>query len=151
MVPVSVYWYDGGLLPERPAEIPADEKLGEGDNGSLFVGTDGYLTTGCYGGDSRLLPEARMKDYKMPTPTIERIPDENPYLHWINACKTNTEAVSPFSYAGPLTEVANMGNVALFANEKIEFDVASMTITNSEKANQYLTKEYRKGFDFLPL
>lgn len=151
MEPVSVYWYDGGLLPERPADIPADEKLGEGDNGSLFVGTDGYLTTGCYGGDSRLLPAERMKDYKMPAKTIERIPDENPYMHWINACKTNTEAVSPFSYAGPLTEVANMGNVALFADEKIEFDVASMTITNSKKANEFLTKEYRKGFDFMPL
>ena len=151
MEPVTVYWYDGGLLPERPEAIPADEELGEGDNGSLFVGTDGYLTTGCYGGKSRLVPAERMADYKMPEPTIERIPDENPYLHWINACKTNTEAVSPFSYAGPLTEVANMGNVALFAGEKIEYDMASGTITNSKEANKYLTKKYRKGFDFLPL
>ncbi|MCK5863039.1 MAG: Gfo/Idh/MocA family oxidoreductase [Candidatus Hydrogenedentes bacterium] len=151
MAPVAVYWYDGGLLPERPECIPASEKLGDGDNGSFFVGTDGYLSTGTYGDDSRILPTSRMEDYVKPEPTIERIPDENPYMHWINACKTNTEAVSPFSYAGPLTEVANMGNVALFADEKIEFDVASMKITNSKKANQYLSKKYRKGFDFMPL
>ncbi len=151
MAPVTVYWYDGGLLPERPADIPAEETLGDGDNGSLLVGTNGYVSTGTYGGDSRLLPAARMEGYTPPAPMIERIPDENPYMHWINACKTGGEAVSPFHYAGPLTEVANMGNVALLAGEKIEFDVASMRITNNKKANDFLTKQYRKGFDFMPL
>ena len=92
-----------------------------------------------------------MADYKKPDPVIERIPDENSYLHWINACKTGTQAVSHFDHAGPLTEMANMGNVALAANEKIVFDVASMRITNSDSANKHLTKEYRKGFDFMPL
>ena len=148
---VTVFWYDGGRRPERPEGIPKREKLGDGDNGSLFVGTDGFLTTGTYGADSRLLPEERMKDYKKPDPTIERIPNENPYLHWINACKTGTVASSDFSYAGPLTEMANMGNVALLAGEKVHFDVASMKITNIESANQFLTKQYRKGFDFMPL
>ena len=148
---VTVFWYDGGLRPERPEGIPKREKLGDGDNGSLFIGTDGILTTGTYGADSRLLPDERMKDYKKPDPTIERIPKENPYLHWINACKTGTVASSDFSYAGPLTEMANMGNVALLAGEKIHFDVAAMKITNNEAANQFLTKQYRKGFDFMPL
>lgn len=152
MGPVTVFWYDGELLPERPAEIPEDEQLGEGNNGSLFVGTDGYLTTGTYGSNSRILPAARMVDYVKPDPVIERIPEENSYLHWINACKTGTEAVSPFSYAGPLTEVANMGNVALLAGERIEFDVASMTVTNNKEANQFLGRQqYRRGFDFMPL
>ncbi len=152
MGPVAVYWYDGGLLPERPAGIPEDEQLGEGDNGSLFVGTDGCLTTGTYGGGSRILPATRMADYVKPDPMIERIPDENSYLHWINACKTDTEASSPFSYAGPLTEVANMGNVALLAGEKLAFDVASMTITNNQAANRFLNRQkYRRGFDYLPL
>ncbi len=150
MPPVDVYWYDGKLLPPRPADIPADEKLGDGDNGSLFVGTNGYLTTGCYGGDSRLVPAAKMKDYKKPEPTIPRIPEENPFKNWIESIKTNQKACSDFEYAGPLTEVANMGNVALHVGEKIEFDVASMKITNLKKANKYLTKEYRKGWE-LPL
>ncbi len=151
MEAVTVYWYDGGLLPKRPEGVPEDEKMADGDNGSLFIGTDGILTTGTYGGDSRLLPAARMKDYKKPDPTIERIPGENPYLHWINACKNGTVASSDFSYAGPLTEVANMGNVALLAGvgQKLEFDVASMKITNNEAANQYLTKPYRAGWDFM--
>ncbi len=122
-------------------------KLGDDDNGSLFIGTKGYLTTGCYGGDSRLVPAEKMKDYKKPDPIIPRIPDENPFKDWIDAIKNNRKACSDFEYAGPLTEVANMGNVALWAGEKIEFDVASMKITNVKKANKYLTKEYRKGWE----
>ena len=148
MPPVTLYWYDGkGNLPKRPADIPADEKLGEGDNGSLFVGTEGYLTTGCYGADSRLLPAEKMKDYKKPARIIPRIPDGNPYQNWIQCCKTGESASSNFDYAGPLTEVANMGNVALLAGEKIVFDVDKMEITNVKSANQYLTKEYRKGWE----
>lgn len=151
MAPVTVYWYDGGNMPEHPEGIPAGQKLGEDKNGSLYIGTRGYLTTGTYSENSRLLPDERMQDYVRPEPTIARIPAEDPYLHWINACKNGTEAVSPFSWAGPLTEMANMGNVVLLAGGKIEYDVASRTITNCRKANQFLTKKYRKGFDFMPL
>jgi hypothetical protein len=37
--------------------------------------------------------------------------------------------------------------VALHAGTKIEFDVASMKITNDKKANKYLTKHYRRGWE----
>jgi len=124
MGPVVVYWYDGGRMPKRPEGVPENQKLGDGDNGSLFIGSKGAMTSGCYGGESRLLPDERMKDYKRPDPYIPRVPGGNPYLNWLACCKTGEKAVSDFSYAGPLTEVANMGNVALWAGKKIEFDVA---------------------------
>ena len=102
MPPVDLYWYDGGgNLPERPKDIPADVKLGEGDNGSFFVGSKGYLTTGCYGADSRILPEEMAKDYKKPTPSIPRIPDENPYLSWVNASRAGEKAISSFDSCRP--------------------------------------------------
>jgi hypothetical protein len=31
--PVKMTWYDGGLMPERPEEIPADVKLGDWSGG----------------------------------------------------------------------------------------------------------------------
>lgn len=150
MPAVDVYWYDGGLLPDRPADIPADVELGEGDNGSLFVGSEGYLTTGTYGGDSRIVPPEKAKDYKKPEETIPRVPGQDPYRDWLKAIKEGHKATSDFSYAGPLTEVANMGNVALLADDgKLEWDSKAFRFTNSEKANQMLTKEYRKGWDWL--
>jgi len=147
MPPVDVYWYDGGIMPKRPDGVPENQKMGDGDNGSLFIGAKGVMTSGCYGGESRLLPDELMKDFKRPEPTIPRIEGENPYLNWLACCKTGEQAVSDFSYAGPLTEVANMGNVALWAGEKIEYDVASMKITNVKKANKFLSKKYRKGWE----
>jgi len=148
MAPVTVYWHDGGNQPARPEGIPADQKLGDGDNGSLFIGTDGFLTAGEYGGKARLLPDEKMADYKKPEPTIPRIPRENPYMHWHECIRTGQKSVSDFSYAGPLTEVANMGNVALHCQgRKLEMDVKELKITNDAAANQFLTKEYRKGWE----
>jgi len=150
MAPVVVYWHDGGLLPERPAAIPADQKLGDGDvgqNGSLYIGTDGYATAGEYGGDARLMPNERMADYVRPEQTIARIPDESPYLDWLTAIQEGRKSVSDFSYAGPLTEMANFGNVALAAGKPLVWDRKSFKITNDEAANALLTKEYRKGWE----
>jgi predicted dehydrogenase len=147
MGPVAVYWHDGGLQPDRHAGIPDDEKLGDGGNGSLYIGTDGYATAGEYGGDARLLPAERMKDYKRPPKTIPRIPGESPYRNWLDACKTGEAAVSNFDYASRLTEVANFGNVALHAGRRLEWNVAEFRITNDPAANQLLTKEYRKGWE----
>ncbi len=147
MPPVDVYWYDGGLLPKRPQGVPEGEKLGDGDNGSLFIGTKGVITSGCYGGESRLAPSSLMKDYTRPLQTIPRIKLENPYFNWLDACKGGEESCSNFEYAVPLTVMANMGNVALRAGKAIEFNVKEMRITNDKDANAFLTKEYRKGWE----
>jgi len=147
MEAVDVYWYDGGMLPERPADIPEDVVLGDGNNGSLFVGTNGYITTGEYGGGSRLLPEALAADYTMPDPYIPRIPGENPYRNWLYAIKGGPEAASNFSYSGPFTEVVNFGNVALRAGKKLEFDAVKFEVTNDPSLNHYLSKEYRQGWE----
>lgn len=148
MPPVTVCWYDGGMKPPRPEGIPADQKLGDGNNGSLYIGSDGYLTAGEYGGDARLLPDEKMADYKQPDETIPRVRGENPYRNWLEGIHEGKKSVSDFSYAGPLTEVANMGNVALHCGDKkLEVDVVNMRITNVPEANKFLTKEYRKGWE----
>ena len=54
--PVLVTWSDGGLLPERPEELPDDEPLGAGNNGILFLGDKGVIMCPGWGGPPRLLP-----------------------------------------------------------------------------------------------
>jgi len=147
MVPVEIYWHDGGIKPEHPAGVPADQTLGDGDNGSIFLGADGILTTGEYGGDSRLLPDARMAEYTMPEQTIPRIQDESPYHDWLNGIVNGTTPASNFDYAAPLTEMANFGNVALLASKQLDWDSKAFKITNDDAANMLLTKEYRKGWE----
>ncbi len=43
-----------------------------------------------------------------------------------------------------------MGNIAVrFAGKKLEWDAAKMQFTNSDAATKLVSKEYRKGWDFL--
>src|SRR5690606_18612201 len=101
MAPVDVFWYDGGIMPPRPAGVPEDQKLGDGKNGSMFIGESGVLTAGEYGGQARLLPDEVMTGYKRPEQTIARIEDEDPYQNWLRACKGGEAAASNFEYSGP--------------------------------------------------
>ncbi|HEU5117350.1 MAG TPA: gfo/Idh/MocA family oxidoreductase, partial [Isosphaeraceae bacterium] len=57
-----------------------------------------------------------------------------------------SKAFSNFGYAGRLTETVLLGVVALRAGGKIEWDADNMKVTNNTDANQYLKRDYRKGF-----
>jgi len=150
MPPVDVYWYDGDEKPARPPNVPDDERIGDGDNGSILYGDKGVIATGTYGGGTTLLPAARMKDYTMPEETLERVPGYNHYRDWIVACKGGRPAGSNFDYAGPFTEMILVGNIALRLNRKLTYDAASMTIVNDAEATERLTKPYREGWS-IPL
>lgn len=48
--------------------------------------------------------------------------------------------------SGPFTEIVLLGNVAYRTGEPIEYDPETMKVTNVAKANELLTKTYRKGW-----
>ena len=145
---MDLYWYDGGEMPPRPEGVPEDEQLGqEGGNGSLFLGDKGVITCGVNGENSRLLPAARMDDYKRPDPWLPRIPDEDPYRDWLEMARTGKPACSNFDYSGPLSEMVVLGNVALCRGRKIQYDPARGKIIGDRDANQMLTKSYRSGWE----
>jgi hypothetical protein len=147
MDPVAVYWYDGGARPSIIDGIPEGVRLGDGKNGSVFIGTKGIATAGEYGGRPRLLAGDRVVGYKFPDETVARIPDENPYIDWIGAIKNDGQACSNFDYSGPFTEWVAIGNLCLRHEGKIEWDAKNMRVTNNEKANYDVTREYRDGWD----
>jgi len=140
--PVKLTWYDGGLKPTRPDELEPERKL-EG-NGVIFVGDKGILMCGCYGSHPRLVPESKMQAYQLPPKTIPRV--EGHHKDWINACKTGKPACSNFDYAGPLTEMVLLGNIAVRTGRRLEWDGENMRCTNVPEANDYIRREYRKGW-----
>lgn len=149
MSPVDVYWYEGGLQPERPEGIPEGERLGDGDNnGSLFIGETGMLTTGCYASGTRLVPKARMESYERPPETIPRVPNNGDHrLDWYTACIENGRAGSDFEYAVPLTETVLLGNLAQRTGEKIYWNSKKMRVTNNvPDAERYIKRKYRRGW-----
>lgn len=145
MPPVKLHWYDGGLLPERPAELEANREL-DPEDGIIFVGDKGkMLVTGWGGEHPRLLPESLDKGYKRPPKTLPR--SIGHYLEWVAACKTGSVTRSDFSFAGPLTEAVLLGSVCIRnGGEKLLWDSDNLKITNDPDANRFLHYEYRKGW-----
>ena len=142
--PVKLTWYDGGLLPNKPAEL-GDEELNQ-EGGALLIGSKGKLLHDTYGLHPRLLPKALNDSFGKPPVRLPRIPGEAHEMNWVDAAKGKTEPSCPFEYAARLTEVMLLGVVALKAGRKIFYDGENMRVTNLPQANDYLRREYRQGW-----
>jgi predicted dehydrogenase len=147
MPPVKIFWHDGMERQPDIEGVPKEELLGDKDiNGSLFIGEKGMVTTGCYGERTRLVPAARMKEYKLPPPLLTRSPGH--YRDWIRACKGGDPACSNFSVAGPFVQWMLLGVIAMKFEGKLEWDPRAMRFTNNREANNYLRPHFRKGWKF---
>ncbi|MFP6584292.1 MAG: Gfo/Idh/MocA family oxidoreductase [Candidatus Hydrogenedentota bacterium] len=151
--PVTIFWYDGGNLPPHPKDLAADVKLGEGDNGSLFVGTEGYATCDTYAGNPRLLPRDKFRGAnRHAEKSLERVslPGKDNWkssqVEWLNAIKNGTQPGSNFEYSGPFTEWVVMGNLSLrFPGQKLEWDAKNMKVTNNDAANEFVMRDFKNG------
>jgi predicted dehydrogenase len=149
MPEVTMTWWDGGLMPPRPAELEQGRRMGDLDGGILLIGEKGAIMAGCYGESPRIVPETLMKKYKRPRKTIERIPEgkDGHEKDWIRACKTGKPASSNFDYSGPLSEAVLMGNLAVrFPDRELLWNGQAMEVTNDADANAYVKREYREGW-----
>ncbi|KPK85580.1 MAG: oxidoreductase [Bacteroides sp. SM23_62_1] len=155
--------------------------LNDYEGATLFIGTKGKAACGWGGRNPILLPLSRNKEINVPQkyPRVEGDMDGH-WWQWVDACIAgygNMEVSSPFvGYAGPLTETVLMGNLLLRCfniREKIKrvdpvygemegyifpgryitykWDGENMRITNFEQANQFVKREYRKGWGELKL
>ena len=126
MPELTVYWYDGGLTPQRPEELKDGEMMGDENGGIIFVGTKGKIMTGCYGmnpgGNGDIwTTNAHEQD-------------------WIRACKESpenrTEASSNFQFSGPFNEMVVMGVLATRLSglhglhRELKWDGENMKFTN---------------------
>jgi hypothetical protein len=145
MPPVKLTWYDGGLMPERPEELEEGRKMGDKFGGALYIGDKGKILTGSHGaGGLRIIPETKMQEYQKPPKTLPRSIGHR--KEWIAACKGGEPAGSNFDYAGPMTEMVLLGNIALRFDKLLKWDGPNMQFTNAPEANQFLHRTYRKGW-----
>ena len=145
--PVTLRWYDGGLMPPRPPFLPDDVALPRGDGGGgVFVGERGILTYETYGNNPTVYPASLAAEAaRVPTslPRIEGSHEAN----WTRACRGEEPASSPFSYAAPLTEIMLLPIAALRAGQgvRVAYDGAAMR-TSHPAADAWLTRQYRAGW-----
>jgi hypothetical protein len=140
---VKMTWYEGGLMPTTPAEMPAGGRLP--GNGVLYVGSKGKMFHGSHGGMPQLLPaELHEAAAKVPKTMARSI---GHYEEWLAAIKGGPKPVSNFEYAGPMTETVLLGVLAMRApGVRLEWDSANLKVKNAPDVNQYAHTEYRAGW-----
>ena len=142
--PVRMTWYEGGLMPPTPAEMPTGQRLP--DNGVLYVGSKGKMYHGSHGGMPRAAAGARCTSRRRRSPRRWRA---RPAItrNGSLACKGGPRPVSNFDYAGPLTEIVLLGVLALRApGKRLEWDSANLKVKNAPELNPFVHTEYRKGW-----
>ena len=141
--PFDLFWYDGGMKPVTPDELSAEGKSLDRE-GMMFIGDKGKIIADFRGENPVLYSENKPAQVNKSARDSER---QNANNTWINAFKNNTQSPGSFIYAGPVTETILLGAVALRAGKKVEYDAVNMKITNIPEANEYLVREYRKGWE----
>jgi len=146
--PVTLWWYDSVKEQPQIPGVPAGTLIGDKDlNGSLFVGTRGMVTTGCYGERTRLLPDARMAEYRLPPQVLSRSPGH--YRDWIRACKGGEPSCSNFGVAGPFVSWMLLGVIAMRFDGPLHWDEAKGEFTNNKAANEHLKPKFRPDWKWV--
>ncbi|MGI9531686.1 Gfo/Idh/MocA family oxidoreductase [Lutimonas sp.] len=141
---IDLVWYDGGMRPpvpkefyEQGVEFPSEGIMFKGSKGIImtrsFRATDPYLL----GGDIKKTEEVSAAAGSVKMPGIQR---------FIEGIKNGKQIEGGFRQAWPITEAVNLYAVALRSQKTLHYDAEAMKIKNNEKANEYLNREYRKGW-----
>lgn len=167
---VKVYWYDGRVgagdpgddnkaspkgqkgvtnLPPLLAELQKqypDEKFGA--DGTLYVGEKGILYSGTYGNNMRFVPTKQILEMPEPPKTLPR--PSGSAGDFLRACREGkADTAAAFDYSARLTEFTLLGNLAQHAGvgAPVEWDGPHMRVTNLPDLNQWVKRDYRKGWD----
>ena len=131
MPELELIWYDGGLMPPRPADLADGKELPSG-SGVIFHGSKDTLICSSYGG-TPFLASGR----KPNTPEVLRKVTLGHYLDWVRACKEDPSVRVPsmadFAESGPLNEIIVLGCAAIrlqALNQELEWDGENMRFTN---------------------
>ncbi|RME90410.1 MAG: gfo/Idh/MocA family oxidoreductase [Verrucomicrobia bacterium] len=141
----KLVWYDGGLRPPRPVDLPDGVMMG--DNGRLLIGDEGYIL------GNTIYPEKRRKEVGEVPRTLPRSPGH--HAEWLLAIKgEGPEPGSNFpNWAGQLAEVVLLGNVALrvhlrelLTRRPLRWDPVNFRFPNFPEADEFLHRQYREGW-----
>jgi hypothetical protein len=150
---VDLFWYDGGIRPPTPPEME-EEKRSLLPEGMMFVGDRGKILAGFECESPRIIPERAFRDFLAAKGASVRPPksgnhiQEEPKPAWIEAFKGGAPTYGNFLLAAPISDAFNLAAISLrLGGKKLLWDSLAMKIPNMPEANQYLTREYRKGWE----
>ncbi len=137
MPPVRLIWYDGGLKPPAPRAC-GQEPLPE--EGVLYVGELGTML-----GHEILDEQLALKARTIPRTLPRR---GGTWAEWMEACKGGEPAGCHFEWAGLLTESVLLGNIAIRAGKRLEWNAEERRFANSDFANQLVEEKCHNGWSY---
>jgi hypothetical protein len=142
---LEMTWSDGGEHFEIVRETKGHDgkPLSGWGLGVLFVGEEGMLAADY--GRRQLLPQNQFEGFQAPPETIPN--SIGHWNEWVHAIQTGEPTTCNFDYSGALTETVLLGTVAYRAGEPITWDAESLKAKNATRANDFVSKPYRKGFE----
>lgn len=139
---LTVEWFDGMYYPDKEIrDLVMQTEPNYPEEAAFFVGTEGSMLLR-HGGGPIFFPRDRFRDIERP-----RLPGQNHYHVFVDACLGKRETNSPFALSGPMTEAILLGTVALrVPGETLTWDAPAMR-TNNDAANKFLRRTYRTGWE----
>ncbi len=104
----------------------------------MYIGDKGIIL------ENRIIPESKMKAYKIPPKTLKR--RSGTWGEWVEAIRGGEPAGCNFDWAGILTEAVLLGNIAIRTDKELQWDSENMKFANNDKANKYINPPYRSGW-----
>ncbi len=139
---LTMRWTDGnrGSRPDAAkAQLPEGEKLPGA--GSFLVGEKGVMVIPHWS-TPRIYREGEVVE-----DALVVLEDRNHYHEWVDACRGEDVATTPFSYSGPLTEAVLLGTLAgRFPGRELGWDSAELR-TGDAEVDALVERAWRPGFD----
>ena len=139
MPPVTMTLHLGPEIPyPRPKHLEKGRTAPCMNSGSVIVGEHASVMVGSHSNNARIIPEEKMRSTPKPKEEAYRCHGVTHHQNWTNAIKgIDKEAMSSFDYAGPLSEIIVLGDIAMMhPNVKLMWDSKNMKITSHEAADK---------------
>lgn len=135
-------WYDGGLKPAAPEALGGVELP---RRGALYIGDRGVVLTSGSGTGPQVFPESLAASTPPPEPSLPR--SDGHQREWLDACKGGPKAGSHFDRAAHLTEIVQLGILALRTGQPIEWDAGKLEARGLPEAEPLIRGTYREGWE----
>lgn len=129
--------------------LELQEKYGEKwGGGTIYVGDKGIMVTGTTGDNPHILDKEKHAAFGKPPEKIARS-KHGCHGDLLAACKGGEPPSANFDYSGPFTEFVLTGVLASRAGlgKKLEWDVEKLACSNVAEVNQWVKRDYRKGWE----
>ncbi len=142
---IDVLWYEGGIRPATPKSL-SGKGLRMPKEGVMFIGEKGTILAD-YGYENAVILDVKNAEKQaaaVKIPETERIDQTS---EMIRSFKGGKESRGSFKEVQTVAEAICLGNIAIRADDRLEWDNENLKVTNLPEANAFVSRKYRKGWE----